>query len=133
INEGLAPLIDDLLLAWDPGFFYTRTSLYPSGRSCRSAVIPLVCDIIGARQVGGFAGPTNTIFCSSCKEHRAVAEKWRDAQTTEERKGIVDRYGIRYSELLRLPYWNPILFTVLDSMHADFLLKLHHHIRDVWG
>lgn len=153
INEGLAPLVDDLLLAWDPGFFYTRTSLYPSGRPCRSAVIPLVCDIIGARQVGGFAGPTNTIFCSyclltkdrieelpsnkwsmrSCKEHRAVAEKWRDAQTAEEQKAIVDRYGVRYSELLRLPYWNPVLFTVLDSMHADFLLKLHHHIRDVWG
>jgi hypothetical protein len=153
INEGLALLIDDLLLAWDPGFFFTRTSLYPSGRSCRSVVIPLVCDIIGARQVGGFSGPTSTLFCSyclltkdrieelpsnkwpmrSCEEHRQVADMWRDAQTVEERKEIVDRYGVRYSELLRLPYWNPVLFTVLDSMHADFLLKLHHHIRDIWG
>ncbi|KAG2743591.1 hypothetical protein P692DRAFT_201672461, partial [Suillus brevipes Sb2] len=153
INHGLAPLIDDLLLGWNPGFFFTRTYLYSSGRLCRLAVIPLVCDIMGARQAGGFAGPTNTIFCSycfltrdrieefeptdwsmrSCAEHRQFAEKWRDAQTVEEQKNIVDCHGVRYSELLRLPYWNPVLFTVLDSMHADFLLKLHHHIRDIWG
>ncbi|KAG2158030.1 uncharacterized protein EDB93DRAFT_1041264, partial [Suillus bovinus] len=39
--------------------------------------------------------------------------------------------GVRYSELLCLPYWNPVLFTVLNSMHADFLLKLHHHIHNI--
>ncbi|KAG1730194.1 hypothetical protein EDB19DRAFT_1897095 [Suillus lakei] len=153
INHGLAPLVDDLLLAWDPGFFFTRMHLYPSGHLCQSAVIPLVCDIMGVRQAGGFAGPTNTIFCSccfftrdrieefkssewsmrSCTEHRQFAEKWRDAQTVEEQRDIVDCYGVRYSEPLRLPYWNPVLFTVLDSMHTDFLLKLHHHMRNIWG
>ncbi|KAG1898178.1 uncharacterized protein F5891DRAFT_955976, partial [Suillus fuscotomentosus] len=81
INEGLMPLVSDLLLAWDPGFFYMRTSLYPSGCSCRSVVIPLVCNIIGARQVGSFSGPMSTIFCPYCllmKDHieEMPSNKW---------------------------------------------------------
>ncbi|KAG2343173.1 hypothetical protein BDR05DRAFT_976009 [Suillus weaverae] len=130
INEGLAPHVN--------GFFYTHTSLYPSGHSC-------------AWQVGGFSGPTSTIFCSYCllmkdhieelpsnkwpmrsyEEHRQVVDMWCDAQTAEDQKGIVDHYGMQYSELLCLPYWNPVLFTIFDSMHTDFLLKLHHHICDI--
>lgn len=34
INHDLAPLINDLLLGWNPAFFFTRMYLYTSGRLC---------------------------------------------------------------------------------------------------
>ncbi|KAH7908184.1 hypothetical protein BJ138DRAFT_1013317, partial [Hygrophoropsis aurantiaca] len=153
INHSLRPLVDDLLAAWDPGMYFSRTALHRYGRRARSVVIPLVCDIMGARQAGGFPSPGMTLFCSFClltkdciesfdveswkmrvcEDHRAHAEEWRDANSLEERTQIFNEHGVRYSELLRLPYWNPVLFTVLDSMHSDFLLKIHHHVREIWG
>lgn len=49
------------------------------------------------------------------------------------RNAIYDRFSIRWSELLRLPYWDPTRFTVLDSMHNLFLGDLAHHIRRILG
>jgi hypothetical protein len=42
-------------------------------------------------------------------------------------------HGIYWSELLRLPYWNPILFTIIDPMHTLYLGLLKSHCRDIWG
>ncbi|OBZ65032.1 hypothetical protein A0H81_14995 [Grifola frondosa] len=66
--------------------------------------------------------------------HRRSAEEWQTAKSTDEREAIFTRTGgIRYSELLRLPYWNPVLFVVIDSMHNLYLGILKNHIREVWG
>ena len=35
--------------------------------------------------------------------------------------------------MLRLPYWDPSRFTVVDSMHAFYLRIFRYHIRDIWG
>ncbi|TDL13162.1 hypothetical protein BD410DRAFT_735657, partial [Rickenella mellea] len=42
-------------------------------------------------------------------------------------------HGLRWSELLRLPYWDPIKFTVVDTMHALFLGNLKRHCRQIFG
>ena len=44
-----------------------------------------------------------------------------------------ESHGVRYSELLRLPYWDPTTFTILDTMHAMFLDNLKRHCRTIWG
>ncbi|KAH7905904.1 hypothetical protein BJ138DRAFT_1017056 [Hygrophoropsis aurantiaca] len=153
INHCLTPLINDLLEFWFPGVHFSKTALRPFGRSVLAALIPLVCDIMGARQVGGYLGHMAKLFCSFCylssdhienfnmcdwplrtaEKHRADAAEWLAAKTTEERTRLLKLNGVRHSELLRLPYWNPVLFTVLDTMHAHFLRMLPEHIRQIWG
>ncbi len=152
INHFLRLLVDDLLPFWDPGVWFTKTWKWTTGRLYRAALIPLVCDILGARQVVGIGGHSSEFFCSFCylrkcdienfatetwpvrdaEQHRAQAALWRDADAVE-RAHLFKVYGIRWSELLRLPYWDPIRFTVVDSMHNLYLGLLQNHCRDIWG
>ncbi|MBW0478447.1 hypothetical protein O181_018162 [Austropuccinia psidii MF-1] len=41
--------------------------------------------------------------------------------------------GIRWSELNRLPYWNPVLNVTLGVMHNWFEGILQHHFKYQWG
>ena len=119
----------------------------------RCAVIPLVCDLPAARQMSGFAHYQSTNFCAECrqtlddinnldygnwaprtyKDHMKSAEKWRDAETLGEREELYRIEGAQWSELLRLPYWDPTKFTVIDSMHAFYLRLMSHHCHHIWG
>ncbi|OSD00157.1 hypothetical protein PYCCODRAFT_1371822 [Trametes coccinea BRFM310] len=154
INHFIALIIDELLEFWDPGVSYTQTAKAPYGRLVRLVVIPLVCDLPAARQVAGL-GNFNQLhaLCSCCtvrfddientdvdsfplrsmKAHREAATAWLHANSTAEREQLFKTTGIRYTELLRLPYWNPVLYVVIDSMHNLYLGILQRHIRDFWG
>lgn len=57
MNNFLRPLMNDLIPAWEQGTWFTRTSREPQGRRVRSALCPLVCDMIAARKVAGGAAP----------------------------------------------------------------------------
>ena len=76
----------------------------------------------------------NTWKCGSrtYEEHVTLAQQWRDGTQTQ-RATIFETHGIRWSELLLLPYWDPTRFVVLDSMHALLLGCLRHHARTLWG
>ncbi|KAI0715176.1 hypothetical protein C8Q76DRAFT_618720 [Earliella scabrosa] len=152
INHFTSLLVDELLLFWTPGVRYSRTSLCPCGVLVRAAMIPLVCDLVGARQVAG-VGPYNhnRMLCTCCdleqddiesagvgrprdlEAHIAAATAWRDAESTFQRENLFKANGIRWTELLRLGYWNPLLYVVIDSMHNLYLGLLQRHIRDYWG
>ncbi|EIW51370.1 uncharacterized protein TRAVEDRAFT_104892, partial [Trametes versicolor FP-101664 SS1] len=69
----------------------------------------------------------------STKAHRAAASAWLNAQSSLDREQMFRSNGIRYSELLRLPYWNPVAYVVVDSMHDLYLGILQRHIRDFWA
>ncbi|KNZ47277.1 hypothetical protein VP01_6558g1, partial [Puccinia sorghi] len=43
--------------------------------------------------------------------------KWREATTINARDKIFKQYGVRWSELNQLPYWNPVKNVVLGVMH----------------
>lgn len=153
MNHFVALLVEDLLDFWDPGVWYARTAICPSRHLVRAALVPLICDLLAARQVSGLSSHSSTYFCSFCYltrefmenfdpaswpkrhvvEHRKHAEAWRDAGSEEEREVIFQAHGIRWSELLRLPYWDPVHFTVVDSMHNLYLGIIKTHFRDVWG
>lgn len=153
INHVLHPLVNDLLRLWKDGVFLTWTARYPMGRRVRVALGPLICDLPAACQVSGFTGHSATSFCHQCHQtladkhdlayerwhlrdgqsHRESAEWWRAAETASDREEISNAEGLRYSELLRLPYWDPIKFTVIDSMHCFYLRLLNRHCREIWG
>ncbi|KAI0069601.1 hypothetical protein K474DRAFT_1610234 [Panus rudis PR-1116 ss-1] len=154
INGILRIVVDDLLEMWDPGVYFSRTHRYPRGRLVRCAMIPLVCDLPAIRQMSGYAGHSSKHFCSFCKlkkedinnlnmeqwdigrktwqEHLEIATRWKEA-SPKERIKIFQEHGIRWSELLRLPYWDPTRFVLIDSMHALLLGCIRRHLRELWG
>ena len=153
INHFLRPLVDELLQLWNSGVYYSRTSKYVGGRLVRCALVPLVCDLPAARQVAGFGSYSSAYFCHmcnlglddideldmdkwgirTCEEHRKAAEAWRDMPSVAQRKAAFKLNSTRWSALLDLPYWDPIRFTVIDSMHNHYLGLLQDHCRKIWG
>lgn len=152
INHALSLLVQELLEFWR-GVFFTRTFKFPSGRFSKGALVALVCDMLAARQMAGFGSATSTLFCTFCAltiqdienlqkdtwpertfhRHLECAREWRDSQNERDRERLFRLHGIRWSALLVLPYWNPILFTVPDSMHAEYLGLFQTHCRKVLG
>jgi hypothetical protein len=153
INHLLFPVVNDLLELWHHGIFLNKTPLHQCGRRVRCALGPLVCDLPAARQMSGMASHSSRHFCSRCllkrddienldfkewpsrsqEQHRIIAEKWRDARSETHRDDLFEEHGLRWSELLRLPYWDPTRFVLVDSMHAFLLGALKRHVRDIWG
>ncbi|PIL37507.1 hypothetical protein GSI_01201 [Ganoderma sinense ZZ0214-1] len=153
INHLLHPLVDELLVLWHQSILFEKVSPDYIAVLVRAAVIPLVCDLPALRKAAGFAGHMASHFCSFCqllkdrindldrsrwptrswKEHLRHARKWRDAPTEAARTAEFKDHGIRWSELLRLEYWDPTQFAVVDAMHNLLLGNLRHHCHDVWG
>ncbi|KAF9233015.1 hypothetical protein BU15DRAFT_7288, partial [Melanogaster broomeanus] len=57
------------------------------------------------------------------------AEQWRDAPSTAERERLFKEHGVRWSELWRLPYWDPARQLVVDAMHCILEGLVAHHTR----
>lgn len=151
INHPLKILVDQLLDFWE-GVFYTRTAGHPLGRQVLLALILVVCDSEAAHQVSGFGSHSATYFCWRCMltkddlqvnldpdtwprreldEHRAQALRWLNASSESERADLFKGNAVRYTELLRLPYFNPITQTTIDNMHMALLGLVETHITEV--
>jgi len=153
INHALTLIVHQVLPFWEPGVYFSRTALYQSGRLARLAIIPLVADIMAARQMSGFSSISSKYFCHMCyllacdienfdisswpprdnDTHNEQAKKWQMAETSEDRQKIFDTYALRWSALLDLPYWRALTFTTIDSMHAHWINALKNHLDTVWG
>ncbi|KAL7283106.1 hypothetical protein ACG7TL_002531 [Trametes sanguinea] len=135
VNHFLRPLVDKLLVLWHSGVYVSQTALHKSGHLVRGAVIPLICDLPALRKTAGFTGHSPKCFCSCCLLKRSEINNLdpEDAATEAERCIIVEEHGIRWSELLCLPYWDPTRYAVIDTMHNLFLGELRHHCINVWG
>ena len=153
INHPINILVNDLREFFDPGVFYSRTARHTRGCRVRAILVPVVADMPAARQASGFASPTATFFCTLCHlkiqdienldkqswpkrdvgEHGRLAREWKDAQTTEEQEALFKRHGLRWTPLLSLKYWDPILFTAIEPMHVFDAGLFQTHCRQVWG
>jgi hypothetical protein len=153
VNHILRPLVNDLLILWETGIFLSRTCGRPLGRLVRGALIPVICDLPAARRVAGLGGHSSGYFCSEClqkledinnlsretwtprsyTDHVCHAEKWKNVETGADRENVFCEYGAKWSELLRLQYWDPTRFVVIVSMHGFYLRIFLQHVRDVWG
>lgn len=155
ISHFLKPLVDDFLKFWDPGVHYSRTDGHPDGRLVRCAIVCIVCDLPAAQKTAGFALSAHTHFCSIChcdlKTHgyanldytswcrrtnqdcRRTAKQFRRAGSSPAADRIVASTGVRWSQLLRLPYFDPSRFVVVDAMHNLFLGLIREHYDAILG
>ncbi|KAJ3558229.1 hypothetical protein NM688_g1044 [Phlebia brevispora] len=153
LNHFLAPLVDDLLEMWDPGVYFSRTAAFKRGRRVFSILGPLISDTPASKKASGQSSHGAHIFCSLCKllrgnlgnldettwerissdQHRLAATQWRNATSKAEQDRLLRQNGVRWSELLRLPYWDPTRFVVIDPMHNLLLGLIQFHCRVVLG
>ena len=155
INSYLEPLVHDLLKLWKGVSMQTceGTKLVRAALLCNSSDIP------ATRKVGGFVGHAALKGCSRClknfpthtfgekadysgfspnewpkrniDEHNRKAFDWKFAKTLSCRHKIEREYGVRFSELIRLPYFDSIRFSVVDPMH-NVLLGTVKLMMTVW-
>jgi hypothetical protein len=147
LNHYLAPLIDQLIELWE-GIELHSTYESPSGKNIRAAVICCACDIPAARKLCGFISAR--IACHRCtkmanldkknqpnfggfddidqwflprdvKEIKNNAALWKECKTEQARKRHVSDTLVRWSEIYRLPYFDPVQFLIVDPMHCLFL------------
>jgi hypothetical protein len=153
VDHFLSVLVDMLLPSWKQGTWFKQTHHNRNGRLSRSVIAVAVNDLPAARKVYGFASHSANIFCAMCKltkneirnldhlnwpkssrdEYIKAAEAWRDAPSKTKRKRLYKENGIRWSILLRLPYWDPTKCIVVDCMHNLFLGLVQFHFRQVIG
>jgi hypothetical protein len=158
INHYLNPIVDELLELWN-GFNLPISEKHPTGKYIRLAVICCSNDIPAARKLcghisalegchrcykrangeegqrrnfGGFDDIDQWFKPKDALEHRKNAMIWKHQQTKEDRKQHVSRTHVRWSEMLRLPYFDPIRFLVVDPMHNLFLGIAHWIVKRLW-
>ena len=152
INHLLVPAVEEFGEFWDPGVWFSSTPNYTRGRLARCALIPLIVDLKAARQVAGCASHSARQFCMYCtvvkddinnidhhaweevplRTHKRRALAWKNATSEKDRAKLFEKYGVRWSVLLELPYWDLKAFTIIDTMHTALLGNLHRHCTKVW-
>ncbi|KAG9082319.1 hypothetical protein FRC06_005121 [Ceratobasidium sp. 370] len=156
IHHFLKPIVDQLLKFWNEGMEFVD----PDGNTqiIRAALIACVCDSPEARKLGGFPGngamyPCTVCWCSrhelhmfetvfdrrTRKQHKRASKRYQKLPNQNQRDNFIKlKYttekpgGYRYSELLRLPYWDPTKMIVVDAMHCLFLGLVKWQFHEVW-
>lgn len=120
-------------------------------------MICIACDIPASRKVGGFLAHSARLGCNKCKrefgppgrgassfhdfspgdprtnqEHREQATLVKQGRTKQDRSEMERETGVMYTELLRLSYYQPIRFLVIDPMHNLFLGTAKHVFKSLW-
>ncbi|KAJ7635920.1 hypothetical protein B0H17DRAFT_1217189 [Mycena rosella] len=103
INLYLSPIVDEAVTAWNQGIHISTTGASP----------------VNGRDI-------DVAFVLSVNDLPA-------ARKVVEREAIITEYGACWSELWRLPYWNPSRMLVIDSMHCILEGLMHYHCRYVLG
>ena len=152
LNHFVDLIVQDFLDFWVPGVTFTRTAKHHDGVHTHAVIVPVICDALGARQAVGLGAVTSKFFCTFCylpiqnlenfnkeswpprdlQRHREHARMWLEADAPT-REALFKHTGIRWSPFLKLPYFDPIRFTVIDTMHNLYLGLLQRHCRDIWG
>lgn len=155
INSFLGPLVVELQEAWHHGFViqFTNYSI-----CIKLALTCVACDIPATRKVCGFLSHNAELGCNKClkkfesnfngstnysgydiedstlrsqEQHkRDILNVAKETTKTAQQKAE-SKYGLRYSVLLDLPYFDPIKFVSIDVMH-NLYLGSAKHCFEVW-
>lgn len=154
INSYLEPLVDELKEFWSG-----VDLVLPSGNSVtvRVCLVCVTCDIPAIRKVCGFVGHQAKLGCSKClcefnhlqggglqysgnlgewnlrslEEHRKRCEESLQCKSQHALQKFSSKYGVRFSTLLNISYFNPVRYHVIDPMH-NLLLGTSKHMLEVW-
>ena len=146
LNTFLAPIVDELQVFWKGVKLTTSQSMIPL--TYRGALLLASADLPAVRKLCGFKGHSAHRDCSKCfkyfpgsfgekrdcsgfdrdmwpprhnDSHRMHAEMVRKASTKSKHEALATKYGIYYSCLLQLEYFDAVRFTAIDPMHNLFL------------
>ena len=148
INTYLTPLVNDLTVLFSGVRFQNASSLL-GYTILRATLACITCDLPAMRKVCGFASFNSVFGCSKCMKrfptlsfgskpqyavydctmwkkrdidaHRQKAIDYKHAQTSTERKRILQECGVKYSETILIPGFDVIRCHVIDPMHCLFL------------
>ena len=155
MNAFLEPLVRDLLKLWSGVEMNT-----PDGvKKVNAALLCIASDIPAARKLTGFVGHSALKACSKCLKsfptyqfgmkpdysgfnrnlwpkrdmdtQRTQGMNWKHANTLVQQHDIEREFGARFTELIRLPYFDTIRFSVIDPMH-NILLGSAKHVTVLW-
>ena len=156
INTYLQPLVDELNILWNDGIYE-----FEHGSSVqhlfRAVLLCVGCDVPAARKVCGFTGHASCKGCSKCKklfpgnvstsldfsgfepcpkrsnnEHRKEAQEVQAQTSASDRNRLEQKYGTRFTELMRLPYFDCVRFHIIDPMHNLFTGTAKHVLKNIW-
>ena len=155
MNTYLKPFVNELLELWQG----VNMEIHHIGkRKIRVALLCVACDLPAGRKVCGFLGHSARLGCSRCyknfpgavgstdysgfdrrswkarggQEHRNNALKLQNFTTLAEQEKEESEFGCRYSELLRLLYFDAPRMLIIDPMHNLFLGTTKHVLKDIW-
>ena len=125
----------------------------------RCALLCVSCDLPATRKVCGFTSFSSLQGCSKCMKkftcevfgtmsdfsgyekgtwdvcthdlHLQEVSVFEDARTSSDHQQNEKKYGVRYSELLRLPYFDIVEYHVIDPMH-NLLLGTSKYLMTMW-
>ena len=155
INHFLKPIVDDFLIFWEQGIQLTGSLVQQhQNRIIRAVILSLVTDMPASKKIAGNLSHAANLFCSlchlrkadmsnldidswdqykrTCKDHRSAGFAWRNALRAD-RKLLEKETGIRFTELFRLPYWDPTRQVAVDIMHNLFLGIIKRHYTTILG
>ena len=141
INSFLEPLVEELLKLWKG----IEVSLNDESVTLKAALFCVSCDSPAMRKTTGFVAHNARKGCFKCLKSfptsqfgekpdysgfdrskwkyrtnstfKKAALKYKHSKTVEERNRICKHYGVRYTVLITLPYYDAIRFTIVDPMH----------------
>ncbi|GBC43661.2 hypothetical protein GLOIN_2v1848891 [Rhizophagus irregularis DAOM 181602=DAOM 197198] len=149
INHYLAPIVDELLELWK-GWKVPKTHQFSNGLEIKVALIVGSSDTPATRKLFGHGSAVmkcyrcdkRTTYSEEFRKthyggmqdynewvtkpadlllHRQYAHEWLQCNSKSSREAHFKVHGIRWTEVLRLPYMDPIRFAVVDPMHCLFL------------
>ena len=151
LNTFLAPIVDELKALWKG--VKLSTSLSKEPQTYRGALLLASADLPAVRKLCGFKGHSAQRGCSKCfkyfpgsfhertdysgfdrenwpprhnSSHRRHAEMVKKASTQTKHETLATKYGVYYSCLLELEYFDAVKFTAIDPMHNLFLGTAKH-------
>ena len=146
INSYLLPFIEELHLYYFNGL--KLKSPYGSEITVQLALSCVSCDVPATRKLCGFLGHNARLGCNKCykefltnesgypdysgydrsnwvprtaSQHHSDCEKIKKEVTKTSIRNAESALGVRYSALLKLPYFDPVSFVAVDIMHNLFL------------
>ena len=153
INSFLAPFVRDLQTLWSGVVMKMNDG---TQWLVRAALLSVSCDIPAARKVCGFCGHGAYHGCSRClakfptkkfgekpnfdrksfkTRNNAKHQKWcmqyLQCASRKDQKAIEQKYGVRYSCLVELPYFDCSRMCIVDPMH-NLLLGTAKKMMEIW-
>ncbi|MBW0529503.1 hypothetical protein O181_069218 [Austropuccinia psidii MF-1] len=145
LNYLLIPLIKELKELWK-GYHFSPTSTGPSGSFICVAILTEIANVVAIRNLNGFISHSGNHFCNFCtiqkaqleeispqfhymrsyQNHKSTIVKWLQA-SPQQRQEIFSEYGVQYSILEDLPYWDATRMVNLDITHNLILGILKDH------